>query len=205
MNNDEHIALVDFLRSKPAELEWFEFKRDNVNPEQIGEYLSALANSACLANQSHGYLVFGIDDKTHKVVGTKFDPHTAKGKGNQDLVFQLNRLLSPNVVLQYHIVEHPEGRIVLFTIDPPRNQPIRFRDKEFIRIGSNKTELRNHPEKERMLWRIFDRTPFEVGIAAEHQDSGRVLDLPALPYLLRFVASPTSRNPQRYFVEVGSR
>lgn len=74
MNNDKLIALVDRLRALLAETEWFEFKRNRHEPQAIGEYLSALANAACLANQPRGYLVFGIDNDTHAVVGTRFDP-----------------------------------------------------------------------------------------------------------------------------------
>ncbi|MGC9315765.1 MAG: helix-turn-helix domain-containing protein [bacterium] len=68
------------------EKEWVEFKVDNYNPQGIGEYISALSNSACLHNQSKGYLVFGIEDKTCKIVGTKFEPAKTKGKGNEVLV-----------------------------------------------------------------------------------------------------------------------
>lgn len=68
MRDSHHVALVDGLKSLPAETEWLEFKRGRCSPAQLGEYLSALANSACLARQRLGYLVFGIDDETHRVV-----------------------------------------------------------------------------------------------------------------------------------------
>jgi ATP-dependent DNA helicase RecG len=74
MSTDEHVALIDRLRALPTETEWFEFKRNRFEPQEVGEYLSALANSACLAGQPRGYLVFGIDDETHAVVGHG-DPH----------------------------------------------------------------------------------------------------------------------------------
>ncbi len=45
------IALVDRLRALPKETEWCEFKRKNYEPQQLGEYLSALANAASLAGQ----------------------------------------------------------------------------------------------------------------------------------------------------------
>ncbi|HEY3489184.1 MAG TPA: ATP-binding protein [Candidatus Deferrimicrobiaceae bacterium] len=77
------IALVDRLRAEPTETEWLEFKANNHEPQRIGENLSALANSACLHNKTRGYLVFGIDDSTHRVVGPRFDPYAEKGKGNQ--------------------------------------------------------------------------------------------------------------------------
>jgi hypothetical protein len=43
-------------------------------------------NAACLANQPRGYLVLGVDDATHELVGARFDSHAVKDKGNQDLL-----------------------------------------------------------------------------------------------------------------------
>ena len=40
---------------------------------EIGEYFSALANEANLRRQPHAWLVFGVDNKTRKVVGTDYD------------------------------------------------------------------------------------------------------------------------------------
>jgi len=147
-----HVALIDSLRALPTETEWFEFKRSHCEPQALGEYLSALANSACLANRPRGYLVFGIDNETHGVVGTRFDPYAVKGKGNQGLLPWLAAGLHPNTGIAVHMVEHPDGRVVLFEVGPARDHPVRFYGTAYIRIGSSKTELRNHPEKERALW-----------------------------------------------------
>jgi ATP-dependent DNA helicase RecG len=152
MTDSGHIALIDRLRAMPTETEWFEFKRNHWEPRLLGEYLSALANSACLAGQPHGYLLFGIDDATHEVVGTQFDPYATKAKGTQDLLPWLAAGLRPNAGVEPHIVEHPGGRVVLFEIGPARDQPVAFYGTAFIRVGSSKTELRNHPEKARALW-----------------------------------------------------
>ncbi|MDD2599336.1 MAG: ATP-binding protein [Kiritimatiellae bacterium] len=78
-------TLIDTLRAEAHESEWLEFKCNNDQPQVIGEYLSALSNSACLSGKKHGYLVFGIDDKTHEVVGSSLQPYRAKGKGNEGL------------------------------------------------------------------------------------------------------------------------
>ena len=86
MNDQARLALIDRLRAQSGEQEWFEFKRNHYEPEALGEYVSALANAAALANQPRGYLVFGIDDESHDVVGTSFDPYMAKAKGNQALL-----------------------------------------------------------------------------------------------------------------------
>ena len=146
------IALVDRLRALPTETEWCEFKRNNYEPQQLGVYLSALANAACVAGEPQGYLLFGIDDTTHEVVGTQFDPYTVKAKGNQDLLPWLAGGLRPNTGFEPRIVEHPGGRVVLFQIGPARDQPVRFYDQAFIRVGSSKTELSKHPEKARVIW-----------------------------------------------------
>ena len=82
--NEFLIGLISELRKQPAETPWLEFKHNNANPEDIGEYISALANMAALAGKANGYAVWGIEDGTHRVVGTSFRPSIEK-KGNEDL------------------------------------------------------------------------------------------------------------------------
>ena len=40
------VSIVQELRKLPGETEWVEFKHNKENPEEIGEYISALANAA---------------------------------------------------------------------------------------------------------------------------------------------------------------
>ena len=144
MTERERIALIDRLRALPTETEWFEFKRNRYEPQLLGEYLSALANAACLAGQPRGYLVFGIDDATHDVVGTDFDPYATKAKGNQDLLPWLAAGLRPNTGFEPHVVAHPDGRVVLFEIGPANGEPVGFYGTPYIRVGTSKTELGKH-------------------------------------------------------------
>lgn len=170
MSRGEHITLIDRLRALPTETEWFEFKRTRCEPQVLGEYLSAFANSACLSSKPRGYLVFGIDNETHAVVGTRFDPNGAKGKGNQDLLPWLAAGLHPNTGLEAHVVEHPDGRVVLFEIGPAKDQPVAFYGTAYVRVGSSKTELSKHPEKARALWTRGSDWSAEVCEAASLQD-----------------------------------
>ena len=151
MNDREHVALIDRLRAMPTETVWLEFKRNYHEPELIGQYLSALANSACLGGRSSGYLVFGIDDQTHEVVGTEFDPYTTKARGNQDLLPWLGASLQPNTGFTVYL-PHPDGRVVVFEVGPARDQPVSFRQTAYVRVGASKTELSRHPEKARAIW-----------------------------------------------------
>lgn len=146
------IALIDRLRALPTESEWLEFKRNHVDPQELGEYLSALSNEAALCRQPQGHLVFGIDNATHAVLGTDFDAYATKAKGNQDLLPWLGALLQPNPGVDVQVVPHPVGRVVLLSVGPARDRPVAFAGKAWCRAGTSKTELSRHPEKERALW-----------------------------------------------------
>jgi len=152
MNNSELVALVDRLRAEPSELEWLEFKHNRYPPQELGEYLSALANGACLQGKPRGYLLFGIEDKSREIVGTDFDPYTTKGKGNQDLLIWLGLGLQPRAGWDTHIVDHPDGRVVLFAVSPAWDRPVSFYGEAFVRVGSSKTKISKYPGKEREIW-----------------------------------------------------
>ncbi len=59
MTSDELRRLILSLISLPKETEWFEFKRDKTIPQEMGEYVSALANSAALLGEPNAYIVWG--------------------------------------------------------------------------------------------------------------------------------------------------
>lgn len=158
----------------PRETEWVEFKREATSPEQIGEYISALANSAALSGKTCAYVIWGIDDASHDIVGTKFSPHLTK-VGNEELENWLLRLLEPKINFEFKSTVVNEQNIVLLEIGRAFRHPVRFEGQEFIRIGSYKKKLKDFPEKERELWRVFDQTPFEDMIAAEDLPSEEVL------------------------------
>ena len=169
------IALIDHLRGLSSETEWIEFKMNHQSPEKIGEYVSALANAASLHQVTESYLVFGIDDTTHKVLGTKFDYRKTKGKGNEDLEPWLCRNLKPTTEFKIQEVNHPEGKVVIFFIQPANSGPIKFKDKKFIRISSSVKDLDDFPEKEAIIW--DRRIPFEDKIAKENVSEIEILNL----------------------------
>ena len=82
--DDYFIGLVRELCKLPSETEWVEFKENNSNLQETGEYISALANSAALEGKAHAYIAWGIEDSSHKVVGTTFNPLSVK-KGGEEL------------------------------------------------------------------------------------------------------------------------
>jgi len=152
MNTAELTALLDRLRAEPHETEWLEFKANRYEPQALGEYLSALANSACLAGKPRGYLVFGIEDGSHAVVGTTFDPQAEKGKGEQLLPLWLSLGLRPNVGFEIWPFTYQGARVLLLEVHPAFDRPVQFYGTAYVRDGSSKTELSRYPEKERAIW-----------------------------------------------------
>ena len=62
----EYLAgLVRELCKLPKETEWVELKVNDAKPQEIGEYISALSNSAALAGKAFAYLVWGVADGDH--------------------------------------------------------------------------------------------------------------------------------------------
>jgi ATP-dependent DNA helicase RecG len=152
MNTAELTALLDRLRAEPRETEWLEFKANRYEPQVLGEYLSALANSACLLARPRGYLAFGIEDGSHAVVGTAFDPQAEKGKGEQLLPLWLSLGLRPNVGFEIHTFTYQGARVVLFEVHPAFDRPVEFYGTAYVRDGTSKTELSKYPEKARTIW-----------------------------------------------------
>ena len=148
--------LIEDLIKLPQETEWVELKKDNSNPHLIGRYISALSNSACLYNKKHGYLLFGVEDKTHQVIGTKFKPKKCK-KGNEELENWLLRKLHPRI--DFKIIEHVynDVPVVIFKIDSNKqNIPIKFDNIAYCRVGTYLKKLSEYSEKERKIWRRID-------------------------------------------------
>jgi len=183
------LGLLGELRRLPRETEFVEFKHNDAAPDEIGEYASALANSATLQGKAAAYLVWGIDNDSHEVVGTTFSAASAK-VGNEELENWLLRLLSPKI--DFHFYEFTsEGRhVTLMEIGRAFRHPVQFKGQEYIRIGSYKKKLKDFPEQERALWRIFDTTPFEDHLAAENLSADIILSLLDFPAYFDLLKRP---------------
>ena len=95
----EHLdfkRLIDSLLGKNKETEWLEFKENFHSPDEIGQRISALSNSAYLCNMPYAYMVFGVNDNSLKVVGTDFFA-TRKKVGNEELESWLSTRLNPRI------------------------------------------------------------------------------------------------------------
>jgi len=187
------MPLVRQLVALPNETEWVEFKINKAAPEEIGEYISALSNSAALHGKDVGYIVWGIEDSTHALAGTSFRPRSVK-VGSEELENWLSQLLIPSIHFVVREIEEAGKRFVVFEIPAATHTPVRFKDFEYIRVGTYKKKLRDHSEKERALWAAFSRTSFEEGIALQRGSSDQVLALLDYPEYFRLMGQALPDN-----------
>ncbi len=194
-SSDYLTGLVRDLCKLPGETEWVEFKENKADPQEIGEYVSALSNSAALNGRESAYLVWGVRNTTHEVVGTAFSPVRSR-VGNEELENWLLQLLSPRIEFHFYSFQIDGFSVVLLEIGRAFPHPVRFQGREFIRVGSYKKQLKDYPEKERQLWRIFDQTPFERRVAADGLPADEILRLLEYPayFDLLHLPLPESRE-----------
>lgn len=194
-SQEYYISLIERLRNMPDETEWLEYKINNDEPELIGEYISALSNSATICEHETAYMLWGINNETHEIEETKFSPKQAK-IGNEELENWLLRLLKPRIDFKFTEVNTEKGKVVVLEIPTAVNRPTSFKDIEYIRVGSYKKKLKDYPEKERKLWLAFETKPFELRPSIENVDSARVTELLdcAAYYTLMNMPLPSNRD-----------
>ena len=170
------IALIDDLRSQPAEASWFEFKVNNTNPDTIAKLVSALANAARLHDRDAAYIVWGIEDGTHRVVGTDFEPASFR-KGDQPIEFWLSQQLDPCPNLRFETVQHPDGRVVVLEVPAATVAPVAVGRIAYVRVGSATPPLGDHREIEAALWSKLRPFVWEAGPAATFVEADEVLEV----------------------------
>lgn len=175
MKNDIN-AIIENARKNSYEAPWIEFKTNNYNPQLIGEYISALSNTAALFNHETAFMIWGIDDTTHDIVGTSFDPQSER-VGNQGLDLWISTQLNPQTQFYFHKTVISDKKLILLEISSAKSVPVQFKGVEYIRIDSYKKKLKDYPDTERELWAIFSHKPFESLIAMENVSADMALRL----------------------------
>ena len=199
MNNE---SLIRELINLPGETDWVEFKHNNANPIEIGEYISALANTATLRDKSRAYVIWGIDDDAHELIGTTFDPRTAKSN-NTEIETWLRTRLSDYASFRFFVEDMNGNRIVLLEIDPAQVATVQFENNAWIRVGSYKKKLRDYPALEAELWRKLNSSKFEEQPAKTDltmQEAFKLLDYVSYFDLLR-IEQPETQTQMLHYLE----
>ncbi len=134
--------LLDDLRALPAETEWVEFKeaKKTFDFNKLGKYFSALSNEANLKNKEYGWLVFGIEHESRKVVNTRFRPNRANLDSLKSEI--ANKTINRITFIEIHELHFLEGRVIMFQIPAaPKGIPIAWDGHYYGRDGESLSAL----------------------------------------------------------------
>jgi ATP-dependent DNA helicase RecG len=110
-----------------AETEVVEFKeaKNAYDFTKLGKYFSALSNEANLKGKPHAWLVFGVENKQHRVVNTRF---RLERRLLDSLKSEIgNKTTNRITFIEIHELILPEGRVIMFQIPAaPKGFPIAF-------------------------------------------------------------------------------
>ena len=144
MTQDELTNLLSELITR-WENEVVEFKEGGAgfSTHDIGKYFSALANEANLRGEKCAWLVFGVHNKTRKIVGSAYDVSEATVNRPGGLKFQMSQGTEPTVCFNGIHELAVDGRKVIFFEIPaaPRGMPIAWKGHYYARSGENLVAL----------------------------------------------------------------
>ena len=153
--------LVHELCNLPDECQYVEFKHNNYTPDMIGRDISALANGAALCDKRIAYMVWGIEDGSHKIVGTSKNLQNIKVGGKQELENWLRSMLSTNADFEFDTVEIDGQMVGVLSIQAASGQTVTFKKADYIRVGSYTKLLQDFPALRVKLWDKIRNINFE--------------------------------------------
>lgn len=162
---DKYLDIIANLLNLSDEYEWLDFKENWFNKDEIGEYISAVANGACLCGKEYGYILWGVEDNSRNVVGTNinFD----RDIDHEPYKHYLARKLKPSVAFEVIERKYEDKRVVLLQVPASKSVQTKFNDVAYFRIGSSKEKLSKFPEWELKLNTILQEGyPTIVNVAA---------------------------------------
>lgn len=158
MKDSELKNKLQQLRDLPAENEIVEFKeaKNGYDFGKLGKYFSALSNEANLLKKDCAWLVFGIENKEHKIVGSKFRENKVDlDRIKKEIADKTSNRITFREIYELHL---PEGRLVLFQIPPaPKGLPVSYEGHFYGRDGESLVPLNlEEIERIRVQYNSFD-------------------------------------------------
>lgn len=139
MTSEELTSILDMLLHLPAETEVVEFKKaeKKFDDRDLGQYFSALSNEANLKGKSRAWLVLGVENGTHEVVGSCYK-HTRPSLDAMKKKIA-DQTTGRHTFVEIHDLRYKNGkRVVMFEIPPaPQGIPIAYQDHYYGRDGES--------------------------------------------------------------------
>lgn len=159
-----------------AELEHVEFKENLDDEETIAKTISAIINSMTRNNIPRGYFIWGIENETHEIVGTHFNPETKK-IGNEEFELWVSKHIQPSPILAFRKIDIDGKRLIALIIHSNPLSLSRFNNVAYIRIGANTRKLSDFPNIEKEVWKHIVERDYEMITAKPCLSKDEVLSL----------------------------
>lgn len=141
-SENELTDILSRLRALPAETEVVEFKKakNGFRDDELGQYFSALSNEANLKSAPYAWLVFGIDDKTHEVLGSNYKQTKPSLNAMKKAI--ADQTTGRITFEEIYAFKYNEKRVVMFQIPPaPQGMPIAYQGHFYGRDGESLVAL----------------------------------------------------------------
>lgn len=144
MDKNDMLGQLDILISQ-WENEVVEFKEGGkgFSTHDIGKYFSALSNEANLKGVSKAWLVFGVENKTRRIIGSDYDASETAQNRPGGIKYQITQSTDPAMCFnRIEAVEHEQGRVIVFEIPAaPQGIPVAWKGHYYARTGENLVAL----------------------------------------------------------------
>ena len=157
MTEQELNKILSDAVALPAETEIIEFKeaKEGYDFDKIGKYFSALSNEANLKGKSCAWLIFGVENTKHQIVGSRYRTDRKK---LDSLKKELGDKTTHNITfIEIYELQTPQGRVVMFQIPAaPQGIPVAFEGFYYGRLNESLVAL-NIEKIERIRNQAVDR------------------------------------------------
>lgn len=150
------ILLYDLIKNWEDEVVEFKEAGNDYDKDKIGRYFSALSNEANLKAMQHGWLVFGVRNKSREIVGTNYRNteglRTLKNEISQDTSGAMSFI---DIYEVYPEVDGEVRRVVMFQIPAAISAvPTAWKGYEYARDGESLKPL-SQEKRERIRRQTF--------------------------------------------------
>jgi predicted HTH transcriptional regulator len=145
--------------------------------------------------KDRGFIVWGIENKTKKKLGTSVRLADLK-RGGENFANWLSHCVEPRLMIELTDLKEGDLHFSILAIEPTYDRPVRFKDAGYLRIGENVKELKEYPEHERALWAATNRRRFEGAIALPHQSAEQVFEVLNIDAYYKLLHQEQPKNRQ---------
>lgn len=136
-------TLAQLIECCENELVEFKEAKGNYDTHKLGQYFSAISNEANLKNKQYGWLIFGIRDKDHAVVGTNYKDAKSLEKLKQEIATSTTGGITFMDIFElYPEAEGQKKRVIMFKIPAAATAiPTGWKNRYYGRNGESLLDL----------------------------------------------------------------